>query len=228
MRVAICDDDKSDILTIKNYINRYDSSIEYDIYYSAEELLKGMGNENFDLVFLDIRMKTLNGFEAAKFIMERFEENSPLIVFITRSSKYTILGYEVAFRYLMKPIEYEEFSGVLSAAIKKIAPKTISLSYYGKSIFISVNDICYCEVFGHNTVIHAEDNSYEFRYSLKKIEEMLQGCGFARPHSSYLINLDYIESVSGNEILLKNGLSIKIGRHKKANFMRALHQHLRR
>lgn len=173
-------------------------------------------------------MRLLNGFDAAKIIMERFEDRPPLIVFTTSSSKYSIRGYEVAFRYLLKPVSFEDFYAVMSAAIKKLAPKKLDIVSNGKTLIIPVNEILYCEVYGHNSIIHTSENSYETRSSLKNIEDSLQGGGFVRPHSSYLVNLEQVASADQNEIILKNGFSIKISRHKKNEFLKTLYEYLRR
>lgn len=228
MKIAICDDDKKDVQTICDHIEKFDSSIESKSFGSAEELLEALDGEFFCLIFLDIQMKLLNGFDAAKIIVEKFAESPPLIVFTTMSSKYTIQGYEVAFRYLMKPIKYEQFSAVLSAAQKKIMPKKLQVKHEGKTIIIPVNEILYCEVFGHNTKIHTENYSYEIRSPLKSIEEALQGGGFAKPHGSYLVNLDQVVSANQTAIVLKNGLSMKISRYRRDEFLKALHNFLRR
>jgi DNA-binding LytR/AlgR family response regulator len=228
LRIAICVDDKKDIDTLWEYIEKYDSSIEKRAFGSAEELLDTLDGETYDLIFLDIQMKLLNGFDAAKIIMERFSDRPPLIVFTTMSSKYTIRGYEVAFRYLMKPVKYEEFSDVLSAAWKKIMPKRLQVRYDGRTFIIPVDEILYCEVCGHNTKIHTVNSTYEIRSPLKTIEESLEGGGFARPHGSYLVNLDQIISASQSEIVLKNGLTMKISRYRRDEFLKAFHNFLRR
>ena len=228
MKIAVCDDDRNDIAIINSLIKKYDPDLSAENYCSAEELLDGLNEQWYDLIFLDIQMKTLNGFEAAKLIVERYEDKAPLIVFTTNSSQYTLRGYEVAFRYLIKPVGFEDISNVLSSAKRIITPKVIELSYYGKSMVITVDDICYCEVFGHNTIVHTKENTYECRYPLKKVEEMLQGVLFFRPHVSYIINMTFVQNATQGEILLKNGMKIKISRHKKKDFTRLFHQYLRR
>lgn len=227
MKIAICDDDINDRLTIEDYIKRYDSNLHIDMFSSAVELMEAFENKFYDLIFLDIQMESLNGFDAAKAIMDKFKDK-PLIVFTTRSSKYTIRGYEVAFRYLLKPIQYEVFSEVLTAALKRLNPQKIAISINGNNIILSVKDIYYFEVFDHYTRIYSKDSYNECRYPLKKLEKMLQGCAFGRPHSGYLVNMDYVLSATQSEAILKNGVKINISRHRKDTFLRLFHQSVRR
>ena len=66
---------------------------------------------------MDIEMRSPNGYDAAVSLMQN--EARPLIIFVTKSSSYTILGYGVSFRYLKKPISYDAFSAVLKLALRK-------------------------------------------------------------------------------------------------------------
>ena len=58
-------------------------------------------------------------------------ENPPLIIFVTNSGEYTYRGYEVAFRYLPKPVAYETLEDVLNDAVDKIAPQKFSITENG-------------------------------------------------------------------------------------------------
>jgi DNA-binding LytR/AlgR family response regulator len=125
MKIAVCDDDKNDIAILQEYIIRYDAGLGCDVFHSAVELVDAHRKEFYDLIFLDIEMKQMNGYEAAKLMTKHKEK--PLIIFVTKSSKYTILGYEVAFRYLIKPITYEQLETVLSASLEHIVPKKLMI-----------------------------------------------------------------------------------------------------
>ncbi|SHI22220.1 two component transcriptional regulator, LytTR family [Sporobacter termitidis DSM 10068] len=226
MKIAVCDDDCSDRLILKDYIGSFDAALECDLFTSAEELMSAFHAVYYDLVFLDIEMEGMDGFHAAKMITG--SGDSPLIIFVTKSSKYIIQGYEVAFRYLVKPLDYEDFSKVMKTAVENIVPKKISIDINGKNHLVSTKDIGYIEVFNHNIRIHAGSSVYDWRCSLKYIEEFLDGSHFARPHNSYLVNLDQIDSVTQSEIIMKDRFKISISRQRKNDFFTALHQYLRR
>lgn len=226
MKIAICDDEKSDSTRIEEFLIRYNPDLEYELFRSAEELLNALESRFYDLIFLDIEMGQINGFTAAKQIRER--EDKPLIVFTTKSSKYTIQGYEVAFRYLVKPVTYDNFSKVLKAALEQLTPQKITVEINGKNILVSTKDIYYFEVLNHNIKIHTQNGIYDFRDSLKNVELMLGGGTFIRPHHSFLVNLRHVMSISQANIIMKDGQKINISRKKKDDVLKMFHQFLRR
>jgi DNA-binding LytR/AlgR family response regulator len=226
MKIAVCDDDSKDRQILADYIGRYDASLGYELFASAEELMDALSMNHYELIFLDIEMGGLDGFNAAKIITETGD--SPLIVFVTKSSKYTIRGYEVAFRYLVKPLEYDDFARVMKAALEQIVPQKIPVEFNGKSVLISTRDILYIEILNHNTRFHTENGVYDGRNSLKNLEAMLEGCPFSRPHNSFLVNMEHVISFTQSEILMKDLQKIIISRKRKDEFFKAMHQYLRR
>jgi DNA-binding LytR/AlgR family response regulator len=226
MKIAVCDDEKCDASRIEEFLTRYNPNLEYERFSSAEDLLKALDHSFYDLIFLDIEMGQMNGFTAAKQI--RGGEDKPLIVFTTKSSKYTIQGYEVAFRYLVKPVAYESFSKVLKAALEQLTPQKITVDISGKNFLLSIKDIYYFEVLNHNIKIHTQHGIYDFRDSLKNVEQMLSGGAFIRPHHSFLVNMQHIVSISQADIIMKNNQKINISRKKKDDVLKAFHQFLRR
>lgn len=226
MKIAICDDDINDRTKLSDFIRRYDGSLACDLYISAEDLLNALKTTYYELIFLDIEMEGLNGFNAAKLIMG--ESDKPLIIFVTHSSKYTIQGYEVAFRYLIKPITYENFEKVLKAALERILPQKIPIDINGKTYFISLKEIYYFEVLDHKIRIHTNQKSYDCRHTLKNIEDMLTASSFIRPHNSYLVNLEHVVSASQAELTMRDELKISISRKKKDDVLKAIHEYLRR
>lgn len=226
MRIAVCDDDKRDIAVIQDFIGRYDAGLSCIVFRSAVELVDAHRREFFDLIFLDIEMEPMNGFEAAKLLIKTKEK--PLIIFVTKSSKYTILGYEVAFRYLIKPISYEQLEATLNASMEQIVPKKIMIEVGGKNVMISTKDIYYFEVFDHDVRARTKNSAYDYRASLKNIEDMLSGGNFVRPHNSYLVNLEHVISTTQSEFIMKDGRVISISRKRKDDVFKALHQYLRR
>lgn len=226
MKIAVCDDDKKDLAIIQDFIRTYDAGLQCDVFHSAVDLLNAHKKEAYDLMFLDIEMKPLSGFEAAKKLSA--DVDKPLIIFVTNSSKYTIQGYEVAFRYVVKPAAYDQIEQVLNAALEKIVPKKMLVEVNGRSQMISTRDIYYFEVFDHNVRICTQYNVYDCRDSLKNIEEMLSGGNFIRPHNSFLINLEHVVSASQTEFIMRDKHVISISRKKKDEVFKALHQYMRR
>lgn len=226
MKIAVCDDEKDDLMRHRDYIQIYDSSLSFDLFSSAEELLTAFEKEFYDIVFLDIEMTPIDGFTAAQTLVKKFAE--PLIIFTTKSSKFTIRGYEVAFRYLVKPVMYDEFARVLKAALDEAIPKRLYLESNNQQFIVSLKEILYFEVLDHVIVIHTLSDTLYYRDALKNVENMIAGSTFARPHNSYIINLEHIFRITQKEITMKNGFKINISRKKKDEFFSRMYQYLRR
>lgn len=224
MKIAVCDDDVELLNTINNYLADYDASLEYDLFSSPAELLDSVDKNFYSLIFLDVMMKPINGLEAAKRIKKI--QDKTIIVFITSSNDYAVMGYEFAFRYLVKPLSYEKFENILTVAIKHINSKRITVVNDGKEYSVNIQDIVYCEVTAHYITVNMKDEKLTVRDSLTNIEKLLERHNFSRPHNSYLINLDYIDYVTTSKIKMKNGLVININRKKKEEFIKTFYQYL--
>lgn len=224
MKIAICDDEQREIDLLLQYISQYDANIQTKSFLSANNLLQSFNEEFFEIVFLDIEMDGLNGFQAAQILMDR--KDTPLIIFVTNSNEYTIRGYGIAFRYLQKPIDYNTLSIVLNAAIQTVKPQKISFIENGSTVILSVNDIKFIESLTNTVSIHATER-HETRMSLTALEESLIDCSFSRSHKSYLVNLKHIKTVTANKILMIDNTDIPIGKKYKSSFEIELQRFLR-
>ena len=114
MRIAICDDNNDYINTIENYIERLKTpATEWDPYERGENLVFAYtdNNERYDVIFLDMEMKELNGIETANKI--RNIDEHVIIVFITSYTEYMKDSFKCSpFRFLVKPVDFNEFQEV--------------------------------------------------------------------------------------------------------------------
>lgn len=225
MRIGICDDEQHDLTLLENYIHEFDESLEVMAFLSSSALIQAFDQYFFDLVFLDIEMGTPNGFQIAQILMSKAD--APLIIFVTNSNDYTIRGYEVAFRYVKKPIVYETFCAAITAARDRITPQKISFIENGNTVILSIKDICYIEAFNYKATFHTVCGEYHTRMSLKNLEETLFACSFARPHKSYLVNLNFVNNAAVKEITMVDDTKIPIGRNHKKAFEQVLQQFIR-
>lgn len=226
MRIAICDDEQKEQALLRAYVERYDSSLSFDLYSSALKLQEAMAETFYDIIFMDIEMEAPNGYEVAKRLMEG--PDRPLIVFVTKSSAYTIRGYGVAFRYLRKPVSYAQLSEVLTLALETALPKKLTVTEDGKTLVLSVRDIYYFEIFGHQLTIRTEDRGYTSWCTLGEIMQQLDGSGFAQPHKSYYVNLSHIDFLDKKEIVLTNRERIPLSQRRREEFLTLFQQHLKR
>ncbi len=191
-----------------------------------------------DLVFLDIEMPEYNGFELLGF----FRDVDFEFVFVTAYNEHALRAFEVsAVDYLLKPVEI----GLLQAAVAKAKQrrfansmqqrievlkdafkgedlKRIALTVNDGLIFVDVADIEFLEADGAYTkVILRNGTNMLVSKKLKLFEDiLLHRPNFARPHRSYILNLNFLKKYARGESLLimDNGTSIPVAREKKQEF----------
>ena len=155
-------------------------------------------------------------------------DDKPLIVFVTKSSEYTLRGYGIAFRYLTKPISYSAISRIMSLAIEQIAPQKITITSRGQIFLLSLRNIYYMEISNHNITVFAKDETISFRGTLKDMEQLLPKDSFAKPHNSYIINLAEIRTIGTNTLVMTNGALLPISQRYRKSLEKSLFYFMRR
>ncbi len=227
MRIAICDDEEKDLQALKEAVNAFDLSgaIEVCAFSSATALFSSGLKKPFDIAILDIEMPPPNGYAIAEKLVQG--DPSPIIIFLTNSMEYTIRGYGIAFRYLIKPINQTKLNTALSAAVKEASAKRFVFSVDGSSHVIRMDDIYYFEVFNHHTILHTMDQAFTFRATLKEIMLELPVGYFGSPHQSYIINFNHVKTSMTKAIHLTNGAIIPVSRRKQQDFDNQFRMYLR-
>ncbi len=222
LTIAICDDEKKICDYIESrtteFLAKNDLEAEVSVFYDGSELLKKCENntQHFDIIFLDIKMKTLNGVECAKLLRD-IGVNS-LIVFITSSAEYVFSGYEVkAFRYILKTDLVNAFSRVFSECLlelKKLDTSFFTVKTSSSVKNIPLSDILYFESNKRLLNVHTKNEVISFYEKLDNVEDELKEKDFIRIHQSYLVNAQKIKSVSKDSVLLINGFSLPVSKSK--------------
>lgn len=219
LKIAICEDESSQRTKLKEYINRAlteNINKEYEIieYERGETILEDYPR-GVDIIFLDIQMDNINGMDTARKIRE-FDENVE-IIFITGVWEYVQEGYEVrAYRYLIKPVEFENFQKQLCLCISEIEKNRKSYmiaTYKGDTNKIAISSILYIETEGRNTIIHTINETYKSNLGINKLEKELEDKNFVRCHNSFLINLEHINKIDASSVKLYN-YEVPVSRHK--------------
>lgn len=175
---------------------------------------------NVDLMFLDLNLPVLKGFDFLKKI-----KNPPFVIVTTAYHQYALEGYELdILDYLLKPIPYnrflasiEKFKYMMEAedALTEVADKDfIYINIAKRQIKIYLNDIFYIESLREYIKIHTKSETYVVKMPISKIEENLDKNQFLRIHKSFIISKSKIESKAANEFVV-NGKKIPIGRTYK-------------
>ena len=226
--VAIVEDEKNHAEIIKSYLERY--GCEHNTDFGIELFGDGLDivedyDSHFDIVFLDIQMKHLDGMTAAKKIREL--DSSVVLIFITSTVQYAVQGYSVdALGYVLKPVPYVAFSQLVEKAMGRVDSKRkkyyIGFSSSQKQVKLDVSRIIYIESQRNNVIIHTKEEDYVTSGPLKRFAEPLSKAGFSQCHSAYIVNLAYVSSVHHEELVLTTEGILPISRARKKEFMREL------
>ncbi|MBD5518365.1 MAG: response regulator transcription factor [Lachnospiraceae bacterium] len=219
IKVAFCDDDLSVLNEANDLIKQYcaerNQEIVYTAFHSSLELLaefeKGMSP---DILFLDVIMPGEDGISVAKEI--RQYNDIVKIIFLTSSSDFAVESYSVgAYFYQVKPICAEIFFRLMDSVISEFEEiRKRSLILQGKSGITRINltKLEYCEVRGRTLFFHLENGTV-----VENSGSMDELCGkladydnFIRPHRSFLVNMEYIQSISYRTITMNDLAKIPI------------------
>jgi len=220
MRIAVCDDELSQIQILCGYIDalipKYpDYAIQYDVYREPEELISYYKRTEkpgyYDIIYLDVEMGDANGVNAALKIREY--DRTGLIVYITNYAKYIYGAANTdMFRYLIKPVAKDDFNAVFEDAFKTLDAKgkTFSFTYNYNHYRVYVKDIIYFEILGRKMVMHTTTETHSFWHQLWQVHEELKDYGFVLVHNAILVNMAYVHEVKRTHLTLHDGTAIPI------------------
>lgn len=188
------------------------------------------------IVFLDIEMPVMNGFQ----MLEKIGDIHFSLVFVTAYDQFAVKAFRFcALDYLLKPIDGKDLKAsveraeqqhwpqsqqisLLKQQIKgdgKFLPDKIALPYQNGVTFAEIKQVMYCESENNYTRIHTEDGKhYMVAKTLRDIQQILEERNFLRIHRQYLINLDHIKKYvrgEGNYVIMSNNQSIPVARNQK-------------
>ena len=199
IRIAVAEDDRAFRDTCTGYIKRYCAEKKVDAqvfeFEDGMDLLEDQEEKGkpFDILFLDVQMKHLDGFYTAGRIREK--DDQAVIVFITTLAQYAVRGYEVdAMDYLIKPLSYERFCPRLEKALQRVSrfqEQYIFLPSGDGKDRVAATSILYIDVDRHTLRVHTKGRTYEMRMPIGKMEEELAPSHFLRERSRKLMKPEF-------------------------------------
>ena len=221
MKIAIVDDEKQwrDAALNEIRLHYQKNEILISAYTCGEELIQQ--NADYDIIFLDVEMKGLDGFETAKI----YRQNHPdsIVMILTRHIELSRQGYLVnAFRYIDKMNMLSEISEALSAVDKllshnqKIEVSVVNLG----TISLLLKDILFVETEKRNVRIHTKAQDYISRENISCMEARLEPYGFYRCHKSYIISLDAVKFFDRVNVHMVDGSCAMVSVRKYAELKR--------
>jgi DNA-binding LytR/AlgR family response regulator len=192
----------------------------------AFEASEALQNNNIQLIFLDINMPGLSGIRFVRTLA-----NPPLIIFTTAYPEFAIEGFEVdAVDYLLKPFSYERFFKAVNKAAEKVSlyqtRNSVSEEYLllkaDKKVFkVNCEDILYMQSFGDYLKVFTSGKCIVVHDTIINMEEKLPPGKFLRVHKSYIIALNKIQYLEGNQVKIGEEM-IPLGLKFREDLLRLL------
>ena len=223
IKIALCDDDSVALAELDALLSQYrlerGADIQWTPFSDPLPLLNAIRRGvRFDILLLDILMPHTDGIDTAAEI--RRYDRSAKIIFLTSSPEFAVQSYTVdAFFYLLKPIVREDFFRLMDSALaecEKERESSLLLRCKNGITRVRLSQIEYCEVIHRTLFIHLTSGKVlESMGSLDDLSRgLLQGGCFLRPHRSYLVNLEHVQSLSYHAITMTYLADIPIPRGK--------------
>lgn len=222
VKMACCDDEPLCLEQLTTIATEWGANqsdkLEITRYNSGQILLDDWNKSGpYHIVFLDIMMPDLNGYETARRLRELDE--GALLIFLTGIKEYVFRGYEVsAFRYLLKPIAKNKLINVLDSAferIHEICRDQLVLKCDDGITCISPSELIYLESEKHYIHVVTTTQGVRCRSRMNDMEKALASHEFIRCHRAYLINLRYVLRINRDDILMRGGKVVPIARNKR-------------
>lgn len=222
MKIAICDDDKNELLWILSVLADYqlqrNMEFSYQPFESSMELASSASQEPYDIYLLDVVMPGLNGMELAKEI--RSYDKAADIIFLTSSSEFAVESYTVkASNYLMKPIQKDRLFEILDDILRAKTEDRDSCLVLKSNVAIHkirVSEIIYVEASNRKVIYHLNNDT---RITCAEkfaavCDSLLQHREFILAHRSFLVNMNYIRSINATDMYLTNNLCIPLAQRR--------------
>lgn len=225
VRIAICDDLTECRLSIKCYAKEYFKlhhiETSFDEFKSGTDLLNS--DTSYDILFLDIELGDSNGISVAKEIQKK--NKNTVILVVTAYHQYLDDAMDIKVtRYIDKPATQKRVFSALDKALSVINESVVTLHLTDcQFIRLKLSDIVYAEAKLRGVFVYTKDAEYCIKKPMKQLRTLLTASCFNTPHSSFIVNMNYIKDFKRNEITLTKpyeNTRISVASRKQPEFKR--------
>jgi two-component system LytT family response regulator len=231
-RVLIADDEPAARRGVRQLLAPYSQYAVVGECRDGREVLSGLDTLRPDLLFLDVQMPELGGFEV---IRRRTVERMPVVVFLTAYDQFALRAFDAeALDYLVKPVSEARFAATIKRVEKRLGAgknarrdPSIVVSTSRGVIVLPLRDVDWVEAADYYARVWVGAKSYLLRESLLQLEQRIAEHGFVRAHRQALIRIDGVSALqtttSGALVaVLANGAKVPVSRRRRASVAAAI------
>lgn len=241
LRAIIIDDEPNAVNLLALRLGQYCPHIEIVAACTDSlDAIDSLKQHHPNLVFLDIEMPQLNGFQ----VLDAVKDLTFSLIFVTAYDRFAVKAFKYsALDYLLKPIDTQELIAAVNKVEKqhqtstkqiqhlqqqfsnsiKSQPDRIALPYQNGVTFVAVQDILYCEADDNYTRFYLTNGQKHLAAkTLRDIQELLEDRDFLRVHRQYLVNIGQIRKFvkgEGSYLVMNNEQTIPVSRGQKDRLM---------
>lgn len=225
LKCIVIDDSSLQRILMEKLIEDHPNLSMSGSFSSAFEAKEFMNDTPIDLIFLDIEMPNLNGFEFIDLLITR-----PQIIFITSVMTHAVKAFDYeATDFLHKPVNIDRFNTAIRKAINKYLftnesaenNQHIIIKSNLQKFKIYLRQIKWVEASGDYVKIVTEDNIYTILSTMKAIEKSINSYKFIRIHKSFIINIDKIQKFNSKYVEI-DSLQIPLSRTKRETLAKTM------
>lgn len=231
IKTAVCDDETEMADELAERLSGFftENNIAADIvkFSSGTSLLENAGERpDFDLIFLDIKMKAPDGMDTARELRRR--NYGGFLIFVTVLEELVFEAFEVsAYDYLVKPLDGGRFEKTMNRLKKSLAGNTVQVRKNGETSLVKQDEIVCCEVIDRKLYIRlSSGGTVDFYGRLEELESRLDS-RFFKCHRSFLINLAHLKKFRGSYAVMSDGTEVPVSRLRRAAFEEAFEKFMR-
>ena len=226
--IYFVEDQKEDQELLSGYLERFEkeNAMRFDVRsFSNASLFLSQYKFDGDIIFMDIDMPGINGFEAS--VELRKSDARSVLIFLTNLQQYAIKGYSVnAFDFIAKPLSYYQFSTLMRRALKKASldkESDVVINSHNQIFKLDIKSLTYIEIINHQLIYHTDERDYPCWETMSSIKDKFLKKGFYSASVSVLVNLRRVDSIASNVVTLNDAKKTRIflARSQKKSFAEA-------
>lgn len=235
MNCIIVDDDNLSRKVLGEHVKRSSFLTLTGVFDNAIEARNKLAEtSDIDLIFLDIQMPEMDGFELIDSL-----ENPPAVIMVTVNEELAVKAYDFdVIDYLVKPVSYSRFCKAVDKVVRyqnknareNIGQNEVFIKKGSSLVKLKLVDIIVVEALENYVVVHTDKEKYTIHFTMKAIEQQLPSLIFIRVHRSFIVNKNRIVMIKDNSVDISGDLDVKnipIGKSYRENLLKEINVMMR-